>query len=96
MESEFKVRDVVAEIGSGRRYVVVGNTREERYDLQEVDRDGNDLKCYFSPRKKRVEQNYVKVDVWRGKLPRGYHTHEVELELPVECIMVDFTVDFDK
>ena len=84
MRHEFRVGDVISEIGVPRLYVVVEVKKKAYYySLQEIDKHGKDLYSFYGAHKSRVHERFVKVGRWRSKtLPSGVRNFDVELDVP--------------
>lgn len=91
MNHDFKVRDVISEIGIPKLFVVVGvENGSSYYSLQEIDKDGNDLCSFYGMNKVKVKEKFVKVGTWRKKeLPSGFQHFDMELQLPVDLSPLD-------
>lgn len=85
MRHEFKVGDVISEIGVPRLYVVVEVKKKAYYySLQEIDKHGKDLYSFYGAHKSRVHERFVKVGRWRSKtLPSGIRAFDGELDVPL-------------
>ena len=66
---EYRRRDVIAEIGYDRIFVVVSaHPQPHYYEVLEIDKRGNDLHQYYGLEKNHAHRDFVKIGTWRKKL----------------------------
>ena len=69
IKNEYRRRDIIAEIGGDRIFVVVDATKFHLYyELLEMDKNGNDLQKCYRMEKNLVHRDFVRVGTWRKKI----------------------------
>lgn len=69
IKMEYRRRDIIAEIGYDRIFVVVSvHPQPHYYEVLAIDRQGNDSREFFGLEKNHAHSNFVKIGTWRKKL----------------------------